>query len=284
MSETITGRIIYSGWQGSEIEDEEQAEALVEAIQAAAYGKIRRSWSRDEHGHIAIEAYVVGFEDPADGANRWATYYRDAQGAEYIDYPERSEAEAAYEENARSMQDAIAGTTDDDGLPATWWDETDVDGLDDRSAVLIKDGVERVEWSTSAMREAEGALTSRQLDRADAIRVLIERCGDNQSEAARLLGLGQSTVNKLLKRFPPRVAESGDEWELMYGIKDYPDGWSLHGGDGWFHAREFGPDEVEAAQEWATETVRQNGASVEAWASRSVEGDGGVEVRAWWAA
>lgn len=137
MVEITTGRIISSGWQRcGDIEDEEEAQALCDLIEDAAGGKVRYSWARARYtagevsaGDIAVEAYVTAYQDDT-GATRWATYYCDPEGEEYLDFPTRADAEAAYEENVRGMQSCTADGLDEDGLPDSWWDHTDVPGLD----------------------------------------------------------------------------------------------------------------------------------------------------------
>lgn len=124
--------------------------------------------------------------------------------------------------------------------------------------------MQRVASATARLRAAEKQVAACHRDRADAIRALIARCKGNQSQAAHLIGLDQSTVNKLLKRFPPRIGEQENDWLLSYGDELFPDDWSLRSDHGvLLHTDAFGLDESEQAQDGAREIVCEHGASVE---------------------
>lgn len=67
-------------------------------------------------------------------------------------------------------------------------------GLDVAAAVA-----EAAEAAQTAEREAQAAQASA-LTRARSVLRVVELCGGNQSEAARQLGIDQSTVNKLVQK------------------------------------------------------------------------------------
>jgi len=65
--------------------------------------------------------------------------------------------------------------------------------------------VERVGELTEAWRRDEKAAQDSAYKRAAAVSSVVQACGGNQSEAARRLGLDQSTVNKLVKKAAGRL-------------------------------------------------------------------------------
>lgn len=64
----------------------------------------------------------------------------------------------------------------------------------------IDELIERVGEATEAWRRDEQAAQDSAYRRAAAVSSVVQACGGNQSEAARRLGLDQSTVNKLVRK------------------------------------------------------------------------------------
>jgi len=129
-----TRRLIRSTWAGTDLTDTEYADRLTDAIdEIPRTAHVRESVSHDRNGQISAHGYVAEYIDPATGTARWAEHYSDASGTEYADHPTREAAEAAYEENVRSLQDCVTGTCDENGDEECWWDGSDVQGVPTRN-------------------------------------------------------------------------------------------------------------------------------------------------------
>jgi hypothetical protein len=208
-TETATARVIRSTWQNADIDDTDYAAQITDAIDREARYAARKSTAgSDSDSEDYSLAYVVEYADPETGGNRWAFHYSDGSGAEYIDYPDRALAEAAYEEQVRGMQGCVDGVPDPaTGDPQCWWDITDVPDLvsvevvDQRKEAAISAAVDAYRAADSRRTAAEEALSQARKDRALALAEVVKACDGDQSKAGRRVELDQSTVNKLLKRF-----------------------------------------------------------------------------------
>jgi DNA-binding NtrC family response regulator len=78
---------------------------------------------------------------------------------------------------------------------------------DDMAAIINNDAglhtrlqVEEIRKATAAWEDSTRETNRLSDDRARRIAAFVKHCGGNQSHAARILGLDQSTVNKLVKK------------------------------------------------------------------------------------
>lgn len=91
-----------------------------------------------------------------------------------------------------------SGDTDDDGEPTPKALEGIAEGLSKEWELVLAQA--SAEQATEVQTKATAAADRATADRAVAIDRLVKACGGNQSQAARRLGMDQSTVNKILKR------------------------------------------------------------------------------------
>ncbi len=81
--------------------------------------------------------------------------------------------------------------------------------------IMLAMAVDRArELANTAERDATTAQTSA-LARAAGVARVVNLCGGNQSEAARRLGLDQSTVNKLIRKLAQDLTATGDAGATM---------------------------------------------------------------------
>jgi hypothetical protein len=110
-------RIIISTWQGSEVSDPEEREAIEDQIKSAHFSRyIRRSYSRDKAGELSADAWIV------KKGELWYLYYGDVSGCEIIEFTSAQEADSAYETQVRELANSADGVSQ-------WWDVTDVPGV-----------------------------------------------------------------------------------------------------------------------------------------------------------
>lgn len=109
-------------------------------------------------------------------------------------------------------EDALVVLMDSSGLA----DQLDSDCYDENEKLLPAEAQSLAEWltgeyevllATADVQEATRVLEEAPAVRGRAVARLVKACGGDQSRAARLLGLDQSTVNKILKRFGGSAAE-----------------------------------------------------------------------------
>lgn len=142
-------------------------------------------------------------------------------------------AASSYQSGAATAYDFVTTTADDevqvlltrgvlvgDKFGDRWFEDAfDERGVlmpsvaDEMAGIITDDGILPgiVMKARAAKGRAENAALQAAGDRASAVAEVVAYCGGNQSKAARLLELDQSTVNKLAAKHAARVARSAAE-------------------------------------------------------------------------
>lgn len=125
------------------------------------------------------------------GDNRITAY-------DYVTTEDGAEVQVLLEVDAITDGDWFPDALDDDGnlIPSV---------ADEMADIINSDGILpgvllAARFAREDQERAEAAAREAAQRRARAVAEVVEFCGGNQSEAARLLGLDQSTVNKLVKK------------------------------------------------------------------------------------
>jgi hypothetical protein len=218
MNTTATGqRIISSSWQGSDLDtsaytgDDDYAELLQETIQREGrYGTHRESYST-EYGQKTTHAYVTDYTDPATGQKRYAAYYGDNSGSEYIDFPTLPEAIAEYEQNVRNLQDCSAGAYDSDGEPSQWFEVCDLKGVEQERRIIESS------WS---LGDLDASVYTGEGDYRELLTEAIDRAGKTPLRESVTLGEGGRYLHRAF------VASFTDPcaFETRYGYYFFDEG------------------------------------------------------------
>lgn len=200
-------RVISSTVQGLDIAAEAE-DAFCDAVGAGR--TVRETYNKNEIGQKDYRIALVGYNDPADGAGRWAVVYENPNEIDWTDTDDLDTATAAYEEQVRTEAALLEPTYDGEGglaRPAgfDFTDVSDVPSLDYTAPNLVlARGIAAV-WATQTLQkvqaDARRAVEVAATARAVAVAQVVDTFGrGGQSFAADLLEISQPTVADLVRR------------------------------------------------------------------------------------